>query len=309
MEVQWGRSHFVLSKRFRAGTLAALLAMHGAAVLGIVLYVWWQMSPALFVYTAASFTGLYSLSGFGVTIGNHRLFVHKSFTARGPVRVGFAILASMACEQHIMNWGIPHVIHHWFADKPGDPHSPAVPKGSPFLVRLKGFAWAHMGWLISPYEYPPVIIERAKRQLDSKVARFQQRTYYVWVVTGFALPALLAFPFWGWQGALQVLLIAGALRVVCVWHATWFVNSGTHLLGDRPNKIQSLATNLGLWIFALGEAFHNNHHADERCAWHGWKWYDPDLSKWIIWSLERLRLVSDVRRPRASKLPGVIQAA
>ncbi|MDP2734614.1 MAG: acyl-CoA desaturase, partial [bacterium] len=104
-----------------------------------------------------------------------------------------------------------------------------------------------------------------------------------------------------WKGALLALLIVGALRVVCVWHATWFINSGTHLWGERPNKILSFATNLWLWVFALGEAFHNNHHADERCAWHGWKWYHPDPSKWVIWTLEKLGLAYDVRRPRAPK--------
>ncbi|MDP2735618.1 MAG: hypothetical protein Q8P12_05430, partial [bacterium] len=202
MEIRWGKERFVLSKRFHAHTLVALIVMHAAAALGVGLGLWWGMSLWFFLYLATGFAVLYLLSGFGITVGNHRFFVHKSFKAPVPVSFAFAILASMGCEQNIMKWGVPHVIHHWFADKPGDPHSPAVPEGSSFGKRLKAFGWAHMGWLISPYAYPHVIVERARRELDSAAARFSEKTHYIWAIAGFALPTLLAFPFWGWKGAL-----------------------------------------------------------------------------------------------------------
>lgn len=303
MEMTWGSQRFVLSKRFHLHTfLVVIVVMPGLAALGVFLGLWWGMSTPLMLYTAASFLTMYHISGFGITIGYHRLFTHGSFRARPPVRVALAIMGSTAWEQSLIKWVPIHKIHHALADKPGDPHSPIVGGDGSLWSQILMFFWAHEGWIISPYKYPAEIIESFRNGLrQQKVVYFQSKTQHVWAVGGLILPAIIALPFWGWQGGLQVLLIAGALRVVCVWHATWFINSGTHLWGTKPNKLKNWATNFALWLFGLGEAFHNNHHADERSAWHGWRWYDPDPSKWVIWTLEKLRLVYDVRRPRISK--------
>lgn len=304
MEIKLGSGTVVLLKRFHPHTfLVVVIIMPMLGALGIALALWWGMNTSLFVYTTASFAGMYLFSGFGITIGNHRLWTHESFKARLPVRVALAIMSSTAWQQDLLHWVPPHKIHHAFTDREGDPHSPVLGRGTSLRSWLYRFYWAHIGWIISPYTYPEEYVERFRRPLkEQSLVRFQAATHHFWAFGGLLLPAVLALPFWGWQGSLLVLLIAGVLRVVCVWHATWFINSGTHLWGDRPNKIANWAANLALWIFGLGEAFHNNHHADERSAWHGWKWYDPDPSKWIIWTLERLRLVYDVRRPKVLKV-------
>lgn len=304
MEITWGNQKFVLLKKFLLYRfLVVMVIMPGLATLGLFLTLWWGMSTPLMLYTAASFMAMYLISGFGITIGYHRFFTHESFRARLPVRIALAIMGSFAWQQSLLSWVPIHRIHHAFADIDGDPHSPIVAGGNSFRKRMHGFFWAYLGWIISPYEYPPEITENYRRDLrKQRLIRFQEKTHHVWAVGGFVLPAVFAFPFWGWQGSLQVLLIVGALRVVCLWHVTWFINSWAHLWGTRPHKLKNGAANFALWFFGLGEALHNNHHADERCAWHGWRWYDLDASKWIIWTLEKMRLVYDVRRPRIERV-------
>src|SRR5262249_9540905 len=50
-------------------------------------------------------------------------------------------------------------------------------------------------------------------------------------------------------------------------------------------------------VLALGEGWHNNHHAIPKSARHGMAWYEFDLTWYIIWTLEKLGLASFVIRP------------
>ena len=67
---------------------------------------------------------LYTLTGFGITIGFHRLFTHRSFTPRRPLKIALAVLGSMAVEGSVTSWVATHRRHHIYSDHPGDPHSP-----------------------------------------------------------------------------------------------------------------------------------------------------------------------------------------
>jgi stearoyl-CoA desaturase (delta-9 desaturase) len=49
-------------------------------------------------------------------------------------------------------------------------------------------------------------------------------------------------------------------------------------------------------LLALGEGWHNNHHAFPRSAVHGLDRWQFDLSARLIVTLERLRLATDVQR-------------
>ena len=92
---------------------------------------------------------LYAISGHGVTIGFHRLFAHRSFKARRPLKIALAVAGSMAFEGAVIGWVANHRLHHTFADRPGDPHSPAL-HGSGVIARLRGLGHAHMGWFFGP---------------------------------------------------------------------------------------------------------------------------------------------------------------
>src|SRR3954447_2871860 len=91
---------------------------------------------------------LYLLTGFGVTIGYHRLLTHRAFDAPKPVRYTLAILGRMSLQGSVIDWVADHRKHHAFTDEDGDPHSPHG-HGGGIRGALHGLCHAHMGWLFA----------------------------------------------------------------------------------------------------------------------------------------------------------------
>lgn len=262
----------------RAITLTAVVVPLVATLLAIVKL--WQRDVV--PVDIVLLIGLYLLTGFGITVGFHRYATHRSFQS-GPV-VKFVLLAlgSMAVEGSVLSWVATHWKHHRLADKPGDPHSP-----------LEGLFHAHIGWMFSDRGGVP---ERdAKHLMKDKVAVFMSRTFVFWVVLGFVVPYLVD----GWRG----LLWGGLVRVFITHHLTWSVNSICHQFGRRAFATPDQSHNQ--WIvglFGLGEGWHNNHHAFPESAFHGLRWYEIDLSGYVIRLLERSGLVTGVRRVSRERL-------
>src|SRR4029453_5531212 len=92
---------------------------------------------------------MYVLTGFGVTVGFHRMLTHRSFQAPKPVEYAFAMLGSMAVQGPLLHWVADHRKHHAHADHEGDPHSPHVGHGDGTMSVLRGLWHAHVGWLLS----------------------------------------------------------------------------------------------------------------------------------------------------------------
>ena len=79
-----------------------------------------------------------------------------------------------------------------------------------------------------------------------------------------------------------------------VHHVTWSINSVCHTFGRRAFETSDRSRNQWMvGLLALGEGWHNNHHAFQRSAVHGWQ---VDLSAWLITTLEQLRLATNVQR-------------
>jgi fatty-acid desaturase len=68
------------------------------------------------------------------------------------------------------------------------------------------------------------------------------------------------------------------------------------VIRDRSGNVWWLA------IPSMGESWHNLHHADPTCARHGVLRGQLDTSARLIWALEKLGWVSDVRWPVQSRL-------
>src|SRR5262249_20425501 len=90
--------------------------------------------------------GMYALAGYGVTIGYHRYFTHKSFETSRPIRLFLAIAGSIAAQGALIRWSATHRRHHQTSDSEGDPHSPHT-YGEGSIAMLRGMWHAHMGWL------------------------------------------------------------------------------------------------------------------------------------------------------------------
>jgi stearoyl-CoA desaturase (delta-9 desaturase) len=105
-------------------------------------------------------------------------------------------------------------------------------------------------------------------------------------------------------GAIQIglsWLVWGVfVRTVAVWHITWSVNSVAHIWGYRNYETDDRSRNNWLVGFVSnGEGWHNNHHADPRCAAHGRRWWEIDVAYLTIRTLQLFGLAWDVVKPRA----------
>jgi len=237
----------------------------------------------------------YLLTGLGITVGFHRLFTHRSFKTSAPMRALLAVLGSAAVEGPVIEWVSNHRKHHRFSDQPGDPHSPHVDRASGWRGAFTGLFHAHVGWLFN--DEPMADQERyAKDLLADPIVRFVDRTFLLWVLAGLAFPFGLGLALTGsLAGGLTGLLWGGAVRMFCLHHSTFSINSLCHFFGRRQFATSDQSRNL-LWLAlpTLGEAWHNNHHAFPTSARHGLRWWQLDPSAWLIAALERVGLVWDV---------------
>ena len=119
----------------------------------------------------------------------------------------------------------------------------------------------------------------------------------------FAVGLLAGRALWGsWpagvQFGLSLLLYGVVYRTLFSWHVTWGVNSLGHLWGYRNYQTDDNSRNN--WFVALvsnGEGWHNNHHADQRSAAHGHRWWEFDVTYLTIRMLHLFGLARDVVTP------------
>jgi len=245
--------------------------------------------------------GFYFLSGFGVTVGFHRYFTHRSFKARPAVRISLGIAGSLAMQGDVITWVADHRRHHAFTDKEGDPHSPWLFGTGPAAL-ARGFWHAHFGWILgrertNAARFVPDLLA------DAGIV-WIGRLFPLWTAMSLFGPALIGGLATGtWWGALTAFFWAGLVRVAVLHHVTWSINSICHMIGDRPWTERDRSTNVWpLAIASMGESWHNLHHADPTCARHGVERGQIDMTARVIWALEKLGWANDVRWPTARRL-------
>jgi stearoyl-CoA desaturase (Delta-9 desaturase) len=265
---------------------------------GLVAWAAWQAWGGALHWPDLVALGItYLLTGLGITVGFHRLFTHRSFKTKPALRGLLAAMGSAAVEGPVIEWVANHRKHHQFSDQPGDPHSPHVDYGHGWRGALAGLYHAHIGWIFGG----DALADReryAKDLLADPVVAFVDRTFLLWVFAGLAFPFAIGFALTGTLvGALTALLWGGAVRMFCLHHATFSINSLCHFFGRRRYDTDDESRNLHwLALPTLGEAWHNNHHAFPTSARHGLRWWQLDPSAWFISLLQRLGLAWDVVR-------------
>jgi stearoyl-CoA desaturase (Delta-9 desaturase) len=258
----------------------------------------WQLWASLLGWNDIFvFVLLYVLTGFGVTVGFHRLLTHRAFKTTRPIRTALAILGSAAIEGPVISWVADHRKHHAFADREGDPHSPHVGHGYGWRGALRGLLHAHVGWLF-------IHTHRGRRTryapdlLGDPVVSWVDRTFVVWALGGLVTAFGLGWLFGGTlRDGLTGVLWGGAVRMLVVHHVTYSINSLCHFFGRQRFDTGDQSRNLA-WLapLSLGEAWHNNHHAFPTSAQHGLRRWELDPSALLIRALERVGLVWDVVR-------------
>jgi stearoyl-CoA desaturase (delta-9 desaturase) len=273
----------------------------GVPLLGAVITPFWFFRHPFGWIEAAAFLFSYAVVGFGVGIGLHRYFSHRSFRARPWLGIALGIAGSMAFQGSVLRWVADHRRHHAATDRCGDLHSPNIDSHCRPLESWRGLLHAHFGWMFddSVTQYDVY----AKDLLNDPQIMFFHRTQWVW-------PTLLLLSLWcfgfflgGVEHAWGCFLFAGCFRTAFFHNVVWAVNSVGHTYGYQsyPLKNNSKNNPLLAWL-TFGEGWHNNHHRFPRSAFHGLTPAELDVSGMVIRGLERIGWVSDVIRVPASQM-------
>ena len=232
---------------------------------------------------------MYVIRGIGITAGFHRLLAHRSFKTNRVVQFILALMGSMAVQGGPLWWVAHHRHHHAETETEEDIHSPVT----------HGMWQAHMGWMMSDAAFN----EKGANSRDLHKfpeIKFLQR-HYVWLIL--AQPAIL-FGIGAALGeayntsGLQMMVWGFFISTVFTWHVTFMVNSVCHRWGSQPFEAGDASTNnLFIGVLAFGEGWHNNHHFYPSSARHGLRWWQLDVTWWLIRTLELLGLASDAKIP------------
>jgi stearoyl-CoA desaturase (delta-9 desaturase) len=253
-------------------TVIAMSAFHIGAVAAFFFIDYGAILAAVIMW--------YVAGSLGIGMAYHRLLTHRGYKTHKWVEYFLTLCGTLALEGGPIFWVATHRIHHQYSDKEGDPHSPR-----------EGTYWAHMGWIFTgkAMHHDTAVLRRYVPDL-SKDPFHVALTKWHWVPQVAVGLAFLAFGGWTY------VMWAVFFRTVIGLHATWAVNSATHLWGSRRFKTRDDSTNNFLIaLFTFGEGWHNNHHAHPVSARHGLAWYEIDIN-WIgIRVLQMLGLAWDVK--------------
>ena len=255
------------------GNWLLILVTHTGAIAALFFWSWTAVITAILLYWIAG--------SLGIGVGFHRLLTHRGFRVPKAVEYFLVTCGTLASEGGPIQWVATHRIHHAHTDQEGDPHTPR-----------DGGWWAHVGWVLAGTAQ-----DHDRATLERYAPDLLKDRFYVVLSRWFYLPqfllgiALLAFGGWG------VLLWGICLRVTLGLHATWLVNSATHLWGTKRFDTGEDSRN-SWWVALLtfGEGWHNNHHAHPTSARHGLKWYEIDFNWWSISLLHVVGLARGIKR-------------
>ncbi len=262
--------------------LLPFIALH-AACLGVI---WVGWSPAA-VGIAVS---LYFLRMFAVTAFYHRYFSHRTFSTGRWTQLLFAVIGNSAAQRGPLWWAAHHREHHRHSDTPEDIHSP----------HTHGFIWSHMGWFTSREAFA-TNVKAVPDLAKFPELRFLDRfDILVPVLLGVGLFGLG----WGLErwapslgtGAWQMLVWGFFISTIAVYHATYTINSLSHLVGTRRfETADSSRNNFWLALITLGEGWHNNHHFNPGSVRQGFYWWEIDVTYYVLLGMSKLGLIWDLR--------------
>ena len=223
---------------------------------------------------------MYAVRMFGITAGYHRYFSHRSYRLARGWQFLMAFLAETSGQKGVLWWAAHHRVHHRHADQDPDIHSPLK----------RGFWWAHVGWVLSnEYDtYDPAVIHDFGKYAE---LRWLDKHY---MVPPIALAALLLL-----GGGLGAFVWGFVISTVLLFHGTFTINSVAHLWGSRRfDTSDDSRNNFVLAIITLGEGWHNNHHKFMYACQQGLRWWEVDVTYYLLKMLNWLGIARDLRRIR-----------
>ena len=249
-----------------------------------VLWVGWS-TAAVGVAVAFYFVRMFAITGF-----YHRYFSHRSFQTSRPMQFAFALLGATAVQRGALWWAAHHRAHHRHSDEPDDRHSP-----------VQDSFWAsHIGWILERRNF------RSRLELVPDLARFPELRFLDRFDV--LVPLLLMPAFWGLGAVLervapglgttggQMLVWGFGISTVVLYHCTFSINSLAHRLGKRRYETSDDSrNNAWLALITLGEGWHNNHHHYQASVRQGFRWWELDLTYYVLRAMESCGLVWKLR--------------
>ena len=234
--------------------------------------------------------GFFLVRMFAITGIYHRYFSHKTFTMNRFWQFIFAVLGTSAVQGGPLWWAAHHRHHHQHSDSPDDLHSP----------RQQGFWWSHVGWITCDAAFPTNhgrVRDWGRFPELRLLNRFDRLVPLLCVVGIYALGEGLAVwaPGLGTNGP-QLVVWGFMISTVALFHATVSINSLMHVWGRRRFETQDDSRNSFLLsLLTLGEGWHNNHHRYPNTARQGFRWWEIDVTFYLLWLLERMHIIRDLK--------------
>ena len=263
--------YFAKRQGLNGFTTFILILLHIGAVAALFMFTWQRFAVAVALY--------YVATGLGISMGYHRLHTHRSYKVPLWIEYFFALCGTLTLEGGPIFWVAVHRIHHQNSDQPGDPHSPR-----------DGAFWSHMGWILFGETN-----HNNTRMMAKYTPDLARHGFYLWLNNYHWIPVVALTGLLYAFGGLPMVLWGNFVRIVFGLHATWLVNSATHIWGARRFATRDDSRNT--WWVALisfGEGWHNNHHAHPTSARHGLAWYEFDPSWLLIKALRYFGLAKAV---------------
>jgi stearoyl-CoA desaturase (Delta-9 desaturase) len=264
----------------------AFWGMHLAAVVGVIYvgFSWTGLALAIGVYFARMIV---------VTAGYHRYFSHRAFKTSRFFQFLLALGAQSAAQKGVLWWAGHHRWHHKQSDTPLDIHS----------VRWKGLWYSHVGWILTPDW------DETNEALVSDLAKYPELRFLnrtsIQLLPAVALGAAFML-FGGLHGFVWGFLVS----TVMLWHGSFSINSLSHLFGKRPYATSDDSrNNLALALLTTGEGWHNNHHHYQSSANQGFRWWEIDVTYYVLRLLALFGIIWELRRPPPEAIRQVIDAS
>jgi fatty-acid desaturase len=281
-DLRMGREH--QQGRINWITTIAMGLFHVGAIAALFFFSWKNLAAGVIMYFLAI--------NVGIGMCYHRLLTHRGYKVPAWMEFILSACGTLALEGGPIFWVATHRVHHQNSDQEGDPHTPH-----------DGTWWAHAGWILSgrALHSETALLGRYAPDLTRSPMQVWLSKYH-WLpltvagVLQIAIGAALAPSGHRFVGGLGMLLWGTFLRTTLGLHATWLVNSATHLWGSRRFETKDDSRN-SWWVALLtgGEGWHNNHHAHPVSARHGLAWYEFDINYYGIWLMEKIGLAKKVQ--------------
>lgn len=250
-----------------------------------VFWVGWSFTA---VFTAIF---LFYLRMFAITGFYHRYFSHKTFKMNRFWQFIFAVIGNSAAQRGPLWWAGHHRLHHRYTEEQQDPHSPIQ----------HGLLWSHVGWIFYSDNFKTdykSVRDFAKYPELLWLNRYDNIVPICLILILFAVGTLLEayYPDLHTSG-MQLVIWGFFISTVVLFHATFSINSISHLWGTQTFQTEDKSrNNFLLALLTMGEGWHNNHHYYPRSTSQGFRWWQIDVTYYLLCFLEKIKVIYEINK-------------